>query len=98
MQLIIPMSGFGQRFIKKGYKIPKPLIEIEDKVIISHIYQMFPGIDSITFICNEKHLNDPNFKMMKKIKNICNSARVISIEPHKNGPYMLFLKQLNLLI
>ncbi len=92
MQLIIPMSGFGQRFIKKGYKIPKPLIEIEDKEIISHIYQMFPGIDSITFICNEKHLNDPNFKMMKKIKNICNSARVISIDPHKNGPIYAVLK------
>ena len=28
MQIIIPMSGFGERFKKVGYKIPKPLIKI----------------------------------------------------------------------
>ena len=34
MQLIIPMSGIGQRFIKSGYKIPKPLIEVEKKSLV----------------------------------------------------------------
>ena len=34
MQLIIPMSGIGNRFIQAGYKIPKPLIEVEKKIII----------------------------------------------------------------
>ena len=34
MQLVIPMSGIGQRFIKAGYKTPKPLLEIENKPII----------------------------------------------------------------
>ena len=27
MQIIIPMSGFGERFRKAGYKILKPLIK-----------------------------------------------------------------------
>ena len=31
MQIIIPMSGFGERFRKVGYKVPKPLIEIDGK-------------------------------------------------------------------
>ena len=46
MQLIIPMSGIGQRFIDAGYKTPKPLLEIESKAIIHHVYKMFPGIES----------------------------------------------------
>ena len=37
MQVIIPMSGTGQRFIKAGYKLPKSLIVLEDKPIIHHI-------------------------------------------------------------
>ena len=31
MQIIIPMSGFGERFRKVGYEVPKPLIEVEGR-------------------------------------------------------------------
>ena len=31
MQLVVPMSGVGQRFKDKGYKLPKPFIEISGK-------------------------------------------------------------------
>ncbi len=50
MQLVIPMSGIGQRFIKAGYTTPKPLIKVENKTIINHVYNMFPEIDSVVFI------------------------------------------------
>lgn len=29
MQTVIPMSGFGERFRRAGYLLPKPLIEID---------------------------------------------------------------------
>ena len=51
MQLIIPMSGIGSRFLKAGYKIPKPLIEVEKQPIISHVVDMFPGVTEV-FITN----------------------------------------------
>ena len=35
MQIVIPMSGFGERFRRAGYDIPKPLIEVQDKPIMS---------------------------------------------------------------
>ena len=35
MQLIIPMSGEGERFKKAGFSQPKPLIEINNKPIIA---------------------------------------------------------------
>ena len=43
MQIVIPMSGFGERFRSVGYKVPKPLIEVDGKTIIEHIIDMFPG-------------------------------------------------------
>ena len=37
LQLIIPMSGVGQRFIDAGYSIPKFLIKVNGKEIINHV-------------------------------------------------------------
>ena len=62
IQLIIPMSGIGKRFIDAGYKDPKPLIAVDNKRIIEHVVNMFPGITDITFICNEKHLQETNMR------------------------------------
>ena len=43
MQIVIPMSGFGERFRRAGYTVPKPLVRIEGKTIIEHVVDMFPG-------------------------------------------------------
>ena len=59
MQIIIPMSGFGERFRRAGYQVPKPLIEIDGKPIIAHGVDMFPGEQDFLFICNNQHLGNP---------------------------------------
>ncbi len=92
MQLIIPMSGIGQRFIKAGYKTPKPLIEVENKTIINHVYEMFPGIESVIFICNKNHLENSSIRMLQKIKKINQKAKIIEINPHKYGPIYAVLQ------
>ena len=53
MQIIIPMSGFGERFRKVGYKLPKPLIMVDEKPIIQHVVEMFSDEDDFIFICNK---------------------------------------------
>lgn len=53
MQIIIPMSGFGERFRRAGYDVPKPLIEIDGMPIIAHVIDMFPGEHDFIFICNQ---------------------------------------------
>ena len=55
------MSGFGERFRKVGYTLPKPLIIIDGKPIIQHVVEMFPGEKEIIFICNKDHLNNPDY-------------------------------------
>ena len=45
MKIIIPMSGFGERFRRAGY-----VILIDGKPIIEHV-EMFPGETDFIFIC-----------------------------------------------
>ena len=53
MQIIVPMSGFGERFKKLGYSLPKPLIEVEGKPMIAHVIDLFSKEDDFIFIVNE---------------------------------------------
>lgn len=86
MQIIIPMSGFGERFRRAGYHTPKPLIEIDGKPIIAHVIDMFPGESDFIFICNEDHLNEPSYHMRDTLKKLCPTGQIISIPSHKHGP------------
>lgn len=86
MQIVIPMSGFGERFRRAGYVLPKPLIEIDGKPIIAHIIDMFPGEDNFIFICNRDHLTETTYCMEQTIRRYCPTARVVGIDAHKLGP------------
>jgi NDP-sugar pyrophosphorylase family protein len=91
-QIIIPMSGFGERFRAAGYDIPKPLIEVEGKPIIAHVIDMFPGENDFIFICNQKHLSNNSYRMKEVLDKYCPTGRIIGVEPHKFGPVYAVLK------
>lgn len=84
MQIIIPMSGTGRRFIEAGYTTVKPLIEVDGKPVIEHVVGMFPGETRFLFICNEEHLRTT--PMREILKRIAPHGKVLSIPPHKKGP------------
>jgi NDP-sugar pyrophosphorylase family protein len=86
VQIIIPMSGFGERFRRAGYSVPKPLIEIDGKPIVAHVIDMFPGELDFIFICNQDHLNEPDYHMESILRQYCPTGRIIGIPPHKLGP------------
>ena len=86
MQIIIPMSGFGERFRRVGYSVPKPLIEIDGKPIVAHVIDMFPGEQDFIFICNQDHLDNVNYQMESILRKYCPTGRVVGIPPHKLGP------------
>jgi bifunctional N-acetylglucosamine-1-phosphate-uridyltransferase/glucosamine-1-phosphate-acetyltransferase GlmU-like protein len=64
VQIVIPMSGLGQRFVDEGYTDPKPLIEVDGMPIIQHVVNLFPGEKNIKFICNDQHLRETNMKQI----------------------------------
>nr|MCU0430611.1 NTP transferase domain-containing protein [Cytophagaceae bacterium] len=84
MKIIIPMSGVGQRFVEAGYKVPKPLIEIDGKPIIEHVVDLFPGEKDFIFICNATHLAET--PMREVLERIAPQAQIVEIAPHKLGP------------
>jgi len=85
-QIIIPMSGFGERFRKAGYRLPKPLINVDGKPIIAHVINLFPGESDFIFICNQEHLDHPDYKLRAVLNKLCPSGTIVGIEPHKLGP------------
>ena len=85
-QIIIPMSGFGERFRRAGYTVPKPLIDVLGKPVIGHVLDMFPGEKQVFFICNLEHLNEPAFALRETLSRLCPDGAVIGIMPHKLGP------------
>lgn len=92
MQIVIPMSGFGERFRRAGYDVPKPLIMIDGKPIIGHVIDMFPGESDFLFICNEDHLAEPGYRMAELIRRYCPQGRIVGIPAHKSGPIGAVLK------
>lgn len=86
MQIIIAMSGFGERFRRAGYSVPKPLIEIDGKAVIAHVIDMFPGEKDFLFICNSEHLENADYRMEDILRQYCPTGRIIGIPPHKLGP------------
>jgi len=80
------MSGFGERFRRSGYAVPKPLVEIDGKPVIAHVIDLFPGEFDFIFICNQEHLSNPAYRMEAILKEYCPSGRIVGIPPHKLGP------------
>jgi bifunctional N-acetylglucosamine-1-phosphate-uridyltransferase/glucosamine-1-phosphate-acetyltransferase GlmU-like protein len=85
VQIIIPMSGLGQRFVEAGYVDPKPLIEVDGKPIIEHVINLFHGEKNITFICNDQHLKETNMKQI--LNNICPNGKIVEVPVEgREGP------------
>jgi NDP-sugar pyrophosphorylase family protein len=57
MNIIIPMAGSGERFVKAGYKEPKPMIKVGGRCIVEYVLDMFDKEnDNFVFICNYDHI------------------------------------------
>jgi NDP-sugar pyrophosphorylase family protein len=97
MQIVIPMSGYGERFRAAGYRVPKPLIIVEDKPIIAHVIDMFPGEKDLIFICNQDHLDNGAYEMKDILKKYCPSGIIIGIPSHKLGPIHAVLQAKHLI-
>jgi NDP-sugar pyrophosphorylase family protein len=85
MQIIIPMSGLGKRFLDAGYTEPKPLIKVDGKPIIEHVINIFPGEENFLFVCNEKHIKENSIDEV--LKSIKPSGKVFKVACNdRHGP------------
>lgn len=85
-QLVIPMSGSGQRFIDKGHKVPKPLVLIDGKPLVAHVLDMYPNWDDVLFIVNSEHLVDDSLDLAGVLNGLRPNGKIFPVSPHKKGP------------
>ena len=87
MQIIIPMTGYGSRFVAAGYKELKPFIKVQNKPIIQWIIEgMYPEEKNILFICRKEHLDKLSY-MRDFFDDVVPFAKVFIIEDWiKKGP------------
>ena len=95
MQLVIPMSGFGDRFREAGYQVPKPLIEVEGRPIVGHVVDLYPGVSRIVFICSREHLEHDRYRMRETLAGIAPRAAIVAISAHRLGPVHSVLQALD---
>lgn len=81
---LIPMSGEGKRFREYGYRVTKPLIEINKKPMIFNACTTFPRSNNWNFIINKK--DDKNNRINNLIKKIDNNANIFQVEKITKGP------------
>lgn len=59
INIVIPMAGAGSRFAIAGYKVPKPFIEFENKMMIEHVISSFSALDAnFILVLQEKFLTE----------------------------------------
>jgi len=87
MNIIIPMTGYGSRFVAAGYRDLKPFIPVMGKPIIEWIVKgMYPEDVHFVFVCRGEHLKkDPSMK--ERLLTLAPKADMVSIEDWvKKGP------------
>ena len=84
LQLIIPMTGVGQRFINAGFKELKPLIKLAGETMISHVMKMYKTVENPIFIISE---SNPQKNILRgELIQIRPKSQIIEISAHKYGP------------
>ena len=83
-QLILPMTGVGQRFVDAGYRELKPLISVDGKPIVEHVLGMFNNAERVVCIVSADH--PQRDILISEILRIRPDALTPTIAAHKLGP------------
>ena len=58
LNIVIPMAGLGSRFANAGYKLPKPLIDVDGEPMIKVVIDnLSPNCEHrFIFVCQNEHI------------------------------------------
>lgn len=90
MNIIIPLGGKGERFMKNGYDKPKPLIKIFEKCMINYVIDnLYISKNDKVFIIYNKNLD--NYDFNKYINDTYPFITLIKINDTKGASETLLL-------
>lgn len=87
MKIIIPMTGYGSRFVAAGYHDLKPFIKVQGRPMIEWIVQgMYDEEDEFLFVCRAEHLRTMPW-MKSYLLSLAPHAEIFPVEDwKKDGP------------
>lgn len=85
MKILIPMAGEGSRFSNKGYKFPKPLVDVSGKPMIQRVVENFKFDCEFIFLVRKKHLQEYEglWNTLKVISN--NKCKIVEVNHLTEG-------------
>lgn len=97
-QIVIPMTGYGSRFVAAGYKELKPFIPVLGTSIIEWIVKrMYSGETDFIFVCRKEHI-DTMPEMKSDLQRIAPESKIVEIEDWvKKGPVFDVLRSSELI-
>ncbi len=81
--LILPMAGKGDRFVKMGYTLPKPLLDVNNSPMVVQAVKCLPETKNKVFICLEEHVE--KYKIDETLKNEFENVKVLKIDKTTDG-------------
>lgn len=77
--ILIPAAGLGSRFQKRGFKLQKPLIELENKTLIEHAVSSLDIEGNYIFVIRKLD-NNSNIELITALRNIQPECKIIEID------------------
>ena len=80
INIVVPMAGRGSRFLRAGYKSPKPLIEIHGHPMIEYVVKNISPSERhrFIFICQEEHLL--KYELREKMTRIAPDCEIVTVD------------------
>ncbi|ABT13728.1 hypothetical protein MT325_M174L [Paramecium bursaria chlorella virus MT325] len=91
INVVIPMAGLGSRFANVGYKLPKPLIDVDGKPMIKVVVENINLNAHYVFIAMKEHAE--KYELEKIIKEVtCDNYTIRTIDELTEGSACTVLK------
>lgn len=81
--LILPMAGRGSRFSEDGYNLPKPILPVNDNIMVVEAVNCLPNTDNKIFICLDEHIK--NYGLNEILHDKFNECKISIIDSVTEG-------------
>lgn len=85
LNILIPMAGEGSRFKVNGYELPKPLIDVNGKMMIKRAIETLNIDGNYIFVVRRYEDENNNLNLRKALKSIKPNCTIIEIDRLTNG-------------
>ena len=85
------MAGLGLRYLKEGFKKPKPLVKVNGKPMFIRAMQSLPISNQNIFVCKKKHIEKFGYK-----KEICQGIARINFKIGNVKESIKFMRRLRI--